>query len=254
MRRRSRFQLAAVIVIAVTLAAGLSACSASAPAARSAGPARAAASAPAANPAGAAAGGAGCQVQRRDILSALELPGYSQFVGYPRMALPVKSRVGFPLWFQHDYLCGELYGFITNVALTGRYRQENNARARQLHYPIQKYPYVPLTGSIVTGLPHRVLEVYEAVYQFSLPTAAAAFLQLTSQGSLLPHPLTIRGLPRGTIVIQHSLGLQPNVDESAIFLGIQRGDYAITVSFQGGRSLAWDDVQPYWHALAAILP
>ena len=247
--RRARYPVTAVIVIAVTLTALLSACSASAPAGRPA--LTPTSSSPAA---AVAARGAGCQVQRGDILSASDMPGYTQFVGYPRMALPVKSRVGFPLWFERDYLCGELYGFITNVALTGPYRQENNARALQLHYPIQKYPYVPLTGSIVAGLPHNVFEVYEAVYQFSTSKAAVAFLQVTSQGSLLPRTLTIHGLPRGTIVVQHSLGMQPNVDESAIFLGIHIGDYAITVSFQGGRSLAWNDVQPYWHALAAILP
>jgi hypothetical protein len=251
MRRRLRYPVTALTVIAVTLAAVLSACSAPGTAARTAGPGQALPSATAASPAGNAAG---CQVRRGDIVSASDMPGYTQFVGYPNMALPVKSRIGFPLWFQRDYLCGELYGFITNVALTGPYRQQNNARARQLHYPIQKYPYVPLTGSIVSGLPHNVLEVYEAVYQFSAAKAATAFLQLTSQGSLLPRTLTIAGLPHGTIVIQHSLGLQPNVDESAIFVGVHIGDYAITVSFQGGRSLDWADVQPYWHALAAVLP
>jgi hypothetical protein len=253
MRLRPRYSATAITVAAVTLTVAVCGCTAPKPVTTSSGPGPSPRSAAAADPASVAPA-TGCQVQRGDVLSSSDMRGYTQFVGFPRMALPLKSRVGYPLWFQRDYLCGELYGFITNAALTGRYRQENNARARELNYRIQKYPYVPLTGSIVARLPHDVFEVYEALYEFSTSRASAAFLQRTSQGSLLARPLTIPGLPSGTVAIQHSMGLQRAVDEQAIFLGIHIGDFAVTVSFQGGRLLAWNDVQPYWHALAAHLP
>jgi hypothetical protein len=68
------------------------------------------------------------------------------------------SLPGHPSSLQLQYVCGEFNGFIANIALTGVYRQENNERARQFGYPLEKWPFTPLNGQIVEQHKHRVLE------------------------------------------------------------------------------------------------
>lgn len=196
---------------------------------------------------------ASCRMRRPDFLSPSDLSGFTQFVVFPDEALPVHSEPRHPLPFERDYVCGSFYGFITDIALSGSYRRENNAHARQLGYPIKKFPYVPLTGSIVSQQPHRVLEVYEGIYQFRTVTAASAFFRLGANeypsGRLHPG-----GVPRGSVVSRQVLGQNPRADESQFYVQAQISNFVLTASIQGGRSLSWSDAEPYWQAIARRAP
>lgn len=206
---------------------------------------------------------AGCSIRQRDFVSAASLPSYTEFLSLGKTALPVQSQINHPLSFQRQYACGEFEGFVTNLALTGTYRQQNNARARQLGYTLGKWPLVPLTGPIVAQQAHRVLEIYEGVYEFASPTSAAAFLRTESGGSqagivaglaraVAAHPLSVRPAA-GAVVTERLLGPQRSSDEHAIYTGLQIKDFAITLSFQGGQALTWRDVTPYWDTVRSRL-
>ncbi len=85
---------------------------------------------------------------------------------------------GHPNIFQMQYVCGEFYGFIANIALTGVYRQENNERARKLGYTPGKWPLTPLTGQIVEQNKHRALEIYTTLFQFKSTQAVAQYVAM----------------------------------------------------------------------------
>lgn len=202
----------------------------------------------------------GCRVARNAILTAADLPSYTQFVAVPRMEPPVRPAPGSPLPLQRQYICGSFYGFIADPALRGRYRQEDDTRARRLGYTVGKWPLVPLTGSIVTQLRHQVLEIYEGLYQFTSPRAVAAFL--SEQSGPGTRARLVRGFPDkklpiqplpGAIVIAHTLGPQPSVFEHSIFIGVPIGNFALTLSIQGGQELTWRDAYPYWQMVKSHL-
>jgi hypothetical protein len=152
-----------------------------------------------------------------------------------------------------DYVCGEFYGFITNAALTGKYRQQNTTYFEHYGYRPGKWPYVPLRGQIVTNLGHQVLEVYESLYQFSTPWAANVFLSHTGSSAYPEHKIPVRLAP-GAVVTATLLGPDPATSEHAIHIAVPDGNYAIELLIQGGRSLDWADAQGYWKKLAALIP
>jgi hypothetical protein len=208
----------------------------------------------------AASAPARCEVRSNDFTVALQ--GFTKFLTLGKTTLPIQSRAGHPLLFQKQYICGEFTGLITNLALSGKYRKENNARARQLGYTLGKWPLVPLTGSIVRQQRHHILEIYEGIYQFTSGWPSAAFLKAegsTETGivgglaqSLEPRNLPVHPAP-GAVVTERSLGPQKASDERAIYVGLRINSFAVTLSFQGGRSLGWNDVISYWNAAKSRL-
>lgn len=200
-----------------------------------------------------------CGLFQRLFPSTTRLPGYTLMVNFRQAVLPIQSLPGHPLPFENRYACGQFRGFIISLALSGSYRQQDNARARALGYTIGKWPLVPLTGAIVRQQAHRVLEIYEGIYEFSSPAAAAAFLRAESGGaqahiiaglgrSMEAHRLPVSMAP-GVQVTERLLGPLPAIDERAIYVGLRMSSYAITLSFQGGQSLGWRDVIPYWNTV-----
>jgi len=199
-----------------------------------------------------------CAVQSHDLVAAARPSGYTEFVTPGQTALPVQSQAGHPLSFAARYVCGRFEGLISNLALTGVYRRQNNARARHFGYALGRWPLVPLTGPIVAQQAHRVLEMYEGIYQFTSPSSAAAFLRAESGGSqsgvvaglarrLAPHRLPVHPAgAAGTVVTERLLGPQSSTGEHAIYLGLRINDFAVTLSFQGGQALTWHDVTTYW--------
>jgi hypothetical protein len=185
-----------------------------------------------------------CQLGRAALLGP-RLPGFAAFVGFSQVSLPVRSVTAHPLWFQRDYVCGRYYGFVTTAALRGAYRRQNNATARAAGYPIRKWPYVPLAGGIVTRLRHGVLEIYEGVYQFRSAAAAHAYLRVVRGG---PATTRVTGatIPGSFTATSTVLGPHPGTDEHVIRVTGQVGTFDVTASLQGGQSLAWPDVRPYW--------
>lgn len=240
---------AAVVIAAVILAAAVASCSAGR-----------------ASPGGRAVTAASrtrCAVATSDFITAGRLPGYTQFVTANDRILPVASLPGQPARFAGSYVCGQFRGLITDLALRGTYRQQNNARARRLGYTLGKWPLVPLTGAIVSQQDHRVFEIYEGIYQFSSPSSSAAFLRATSDNGqdnviaglarqMEGHSLAVKPA-RGAVVIEHPLGPDRTADELAIYVGLPLGDFVVTLSFQGGDALDWRDVSQYWNTSRSLL-
>jgi hypothetical protein len=181
---------------------------------------------------------------RRNALLGPDVPGFAAFVAFPDVSLPVRSVTTHPLWFQRDYVCGRYYGFVITAALKGRYRQQNNATAKAVHYPIGKWPYVPLTGNIVAQLRHRVLEIYEGVYQFRSVAAARAYLMVVRGGT--PATPVTASMPGSFEATSSVLGPDRGTDEHVIRVSGRMGAVDVTASLQGGQSLTWRDVGPYW--------
>jgi hypothetical protein len=210
-----------------------------------------------------AAGHARCDGPGRALIPAARLPGFAELVTMPDAALPVHWSGRHPLPFAGRYLCGQFHGFVTGLAMTGKYRRQDDERARRLGYTLGKWPLVPLTGAIVAQRKHQVLEIYEGAYQFSSASAAAAFLRAQSGGSqvpvlagealrLQPHSLAVTPAP-GAVVTERPLGPHAATDERAIYVGLRTGGLALTLSFQGGQALSWRDVSPYWQMEKAQL-
>lgn len=199
----------------------------------------------------AAAGDAQCRVTPSDLLMPAQVPGFTQFVAFPRAVLPVTYPAGHPPQSVRDYVCGEFYGFITNRALNGVYRQQNTIYFEHYGYRPGKWPYVPLRGQIVADLSHQVLEIYENLYQFTTASAVKAYLPTTENSSPYPTHQLALALAPGTVVITLQMGPDPATDEHAIYIAIPHGNYAIGLLIQGGRSLTWTDAEDYWKKLAA---
>jgi hypothetical protein len=142
------------------------------------------------------------------------------------------------------YSCGSYYGFIARIALKGKFRAENNASARAAGYPIGKWPYVPLTGRIISALPRGVLEIYEGAYRFTSPAAAAAYVTVV-RGDFADH-IAVAGLPARFAAATQVLGTDRHNSERQIAVIGRLGNMAITVWLQGGEKLTWSDVAGYW--------
>ncbi|HEX9624945.1 MAG TPA: hypothetical protein VF979_11250 [Streptosporangiaceae bacterium] len=162
--------------------------------------------------------------------------------------LPIHTLAVHPLWFVKKYSCGRYYGFITRAALRGRFRAENNAEARAVGYPIQKWPYVPLTGAIITALPHSVFEVYEAAYRFTSAAAAKAYTTVLRQ-NFRRYKLPSGALPAGFTVGTELLGNSGQTSERQIAIIGQLANVTITVWLQGGELLSWRDAARYWDSI-----
>jgi hypothetical protein len=194
-----------------------------------------------------------CQMTRSDLLTSAQLPGFTQFVTGPHALLPAHYLAADEPQFVRDYVCGEFYGFITNQALTGIYRQQNTSYFAHYGYQPGKWPYVPLRGQIVADLSQQVLEIYESIYQFTGAAAVKAYLPITENSAYSMRRLTLALAP-GAVVIAHLLGPDPATVEHAFYIAIPHGDYAIELEIQGGRSLTWADAEDYWKKLAPRVP
>lgn len=242
-KRAKRRSQAAVMIAGAAVAAVISACSGGAAS-------RTAATTGSSSIAGRATSErASCRVARSDLLTPAQMPGFTQFVDTPRAPLPVHTLRTSPPQFVRAYVCGEFYGFITHKALTGIYRQQNNAFARQYGYTPGKWPLVSLRGQIVKDLSHQVMEIYESIYQFTTPIAVKKYLPIT-ENSAYPMRRMALTLAPGAVVLAHVLGPDPVTSEHAIYIAVPDGDYAIELEIQGGRALSWTDVKSYWEKLA----
>jgi hypothetical protein len=193
------------------------------------------------------------------MLTPLDMPGFVQDARITNSQLPGSHGIaGHPRWDTTQYVCGQIYGFLSDVIMYGKYRAQDNALARSLGYPIGKIPLLPYEGPAVTQLPHGVFQAYEEVFQFRSAKAAATWL---ADGRWSPtpwHALTGLSLPRGFLAIPGVAGPDNGRDQHGIGISGQRGDLVIVVSFNGGEHLACADVKAIWsraytHLAATLL-
>lgn len=193
-----------------------------------------------------AAATARCPLPARAFLQPSDVSRLAEFVRYQQVTqLPIHELAFKPQWFVRKYSCGGYYGFIARVTLKGRFRAENNASARAAGYPVRKWPYVPLTGAIISALPHGVLEIYEGAYRFTSPSAAAAYVKVL-RGDFADH-IIVAALPAGFAAATQVLGTDRSTSERQLAVIGRLGDIAVTVWLQGGEKLTWSDVAGYWN-------
>lgn len=73
---------------------------------------------------------------------------------------------------------------------------------------------MPLTGAIITALPHSVLEIYEGAYRFTSPSAAAAHVKVL-RGDFAIH-IAVAALPAGFVAATQVLGTGGRTSERQI--------------------------------------
>lgn len=176
-----------------------------------------------------------------ELMGPHAFPAMVQFLPDHETDLPRHYRATGPVpEVVKEYKCGAFEGFIVRTALHGKYRRENDAFARRMHYPIRKWPYVPLHGQIVQDKPTSVLEIYEGLYEFRSDDAAKQYFQTASgrpdsvQHAVRWHfPWTYRSWA-------WDLG-NPRTWEHAIYVGFERNHWVITLSVQGGNRLSGTD-------------
>lgn len=191
-----------------------------------------------------------CAVPPQWTVSADRPPGFTLFGADPHAGQPFKGQAGHPIWLATQYQCGVGYGFLADIILQGKYREQDDAQARSLGYPIGKWPYVPFIGSITSQAPHLTLEIYESVFQFRSERAAQSMLDSYRNTSALIAP----GVPKGFRISTSLIGPDDGLHERGIGVLGRVGSIFMAVSFQGGRDLSWDDVRSLWTQVWRQLP
>lgn len=187
-----------------------------------------------------------CGAERRFLPAQSQLPGFTQYVQYPHMLWPGTSLAGHPNSFQVQYVCGEFYGFIANIALSG--------------YAPGKWPLTPLTGSIVRQNKHGVLEIYATLFEFKSAHVAAQYIDAQKPVKVLAglalqyddRQIPVNPRP-GSLVTTEYEGADVSSDESQITIRVPIGDYVVILDLQGGTDLDWNDVLPYWIKTNSLL-
>src|ERR1700735_445616 len=153
-----------------------------------------------------------CVISLRTFPAAADFPGFTEYARVPKLSFPAQPRPGSPPSpLQREYVCGAVAGFLADISLTGKYRQENNARAKSLGYTVGKWPGTPLSGSIVGQQRHKVLEIYVSAVQFASARAAMSYADPPPGPSvagglafrLRPRPLHVLRLPGAGGSLQH---------------------------------------------------
>lgn len=127
-----------------------------------------------------------CFTRADAFLTTRDLGAFTQFHDETDHVAPFKHEAGTNPPLVTEFRVSRMKGFITNLALHGKYRKENDRLARSLGYRIGKWPLVPLQGTIVRDHP-GILEAYETHYVWrSLKGARANLTWVRSSVALTP--------------------------------------------------------------------
>lgn len=121
-----------------------------------------------------------CETGTRAFVSGRDLRGMTRFQDIRFSSSPfggfVISTKGVPVII--EFREERLIGYITDMAIHGRYRSENDHQQRVQGNRVLKWPSVPLKGDIVTLSPRRILEWYEIITSYRGADAAVMHLGL----------------------------------------------------------------------------
>jgi hypothetical protein len=158
------------------------------------------------------------------------------------------------------FVGGRIGMWISTLALSGRYREESDAFARSLGYPMQELPLIPLVGSIVIEHPDAPLEVYEDVDVFTTDRWAAEWIEMARQNVAMQGTATSNGvtqpqmslvdvaLGNEAVAVIEPMALGQRVaTDGGLMIRVRTGRTTVSVSVRGGPGLTVSLVQ----ALAA---
>jgi hypothetical protein len=137
--------------------------------------------------------------------------------------------------------------WITTMVLSGPYRDENDALARQFGSPIDELPLVPLQGSIVADHPKDPLEVYERVFEFIDAAWASEWLDI-ARGSVRPQGPSLIALNDARLGDEAQAMVEPGqvigstATESMILVEARVGDTVVALTVRGGPGLTVERV------------
>ncbi|MGH7686784.1 MAG: hypothetical protein ACREN2_08210 [Candidatus Dormibacteria bacterium] len=182
-----------------------------------------------------------CALETSAFLPASALSGFTQIVDLHLSGAPIKGGApgATPMLAVSDFASGRMIGYLSNEAIDGPDRAQEDALSRSLGHPPGRFPEVPLSGAIVRDSP-GLLEAYEFALVYHSERGAQDFVRWFS-GSL--------GAAGGTVA---SAAGAPNI--SAYFFPAQTtgstppyeqtydyieriGRVVIRVAFSGGQQL-----------------
>ena len=175
-------------------------------------------------------------------LQASYLGDFRQILSDSPKSPPIKGGVVHPSYSAYtDYVGGHLIGFVSNLAYTTPYWQENQAAARSLGYQLGSVPMVPLSGQIVIDHP-GILEGYEFLTEYKSDSAAQQFEEMLLRG-ISPHTVAdYVPLPApifGSTAVRYSVGSSsaPAGTEDEIRVEVLDHNFEADFAFRGGDAM-----------------
>jgi len=178
-----------------------------------------------------------CGASDNVLLSTADLDGFTIFFNgqtnfYPYRGLPFAS----PPPYVSRFRSGAAIGFISKLALIGKFRDDEDRIARSYGYTPGKWPFVPLEGEVVRATP-GLLEVYESTYVFAATADAASWVQYALNLNAGDASKTSAGTVEGLAAYTRVLGPSDGRHEMAVTLVGQVGSVGVTLEFQGGAAV-----------------
>jgi len=188
-----------------------------------------------------------CRAMGGGALTRADLPSLSEMLSQDLTEAPVKGASASTALYVSDFKSGWIRGFIATSSLSGPFRDDLDVRAAALHYPKQRWPYVPLVGDIVSHS-NEVLEVYETFTTYTSQSAARAWIENLRQGKLSAAAQQISGLqmPAGTVALTNILGPDDGEHERDIELLVPFDRSVLRLNIQGPPHIS------YLHQATAI--
>jgi hypothetical protein len=179
----------------------------------------------------------GCRISDRLFLQPAAFGAFTSIVSNDQEQLPIRGiHGGSQPGFVTAYTAGAIHGSIANLALSGRYREEEDSFARSLGNTPGPFPMVPLAGSVVSENP-GLLEVYESSWTFRTEDAAAAWMAARQQ-SVIGDPQAARGdasaVGPGVLAVTSLLGPADGRHEHVARFLTRHHATVTEIVFQGG--------------------
>lgn len=178
-----------------------------------------------------------CLADGAALIDVSYLPGFDLMVDQQFATAPVKGISDPSRSFVRDFRSGRIVGFIADIAVTGPDRTSEDARAAALGYEIGRFPYVPLTGDVVTHS-DGLLEVYDSAFEFASAQAARDWseLMMTSKLAVGGELVTLDGVPPQATVISSFVGPNDGFHERDYTVLVVGERLVLRLEFQGGPS------------------
>ena len=94
-----------------------------------------------------------CFMRGDAFLTSRDLGAFTQFVDVTYHSSPFHRRAGTKPPLVSEFRISRIKGFITNLALHGQYRKENDALARSLGYKVGTWPLAPCRAPLSATIP-----------------------------------------------------------------------------------------------------